>query len=241
VWGEWLGVLGEGPGWLLALARVTSAGAVLPGLLEVAADADTRSWDYWCKRIGEGWDWRTPDTRREAALGLATRAHATELFESLRLGDPAVARREAFSGNVVAGTVTAVDATRLGRAFTVVADVALSRLRVGTKVGWWAGEPGEQHLSTLGTGRVADAVMDASGRLSMRVQDVAASLVGAMVVGQRVTLRPVPVDPMMQQRARSQMARRYNSPGNWVAGRGRAPEARADVPLDVILAAAGDD
>ena len=44
----------------------------------------------------------------EAALGLATRCDAAELYESLRLGDPLVATREFFSGTVVSRVVTII-------------------------------------------------------------------------------------------------------------------------------------
>jgi len=108
-WLRWLHVKATGPRALLDLAAVVAAGHTLPGLIEVFAEADTRSWQYHCKRIADGRDWRTADTRAEAALGLATRSDAAELYESLRLGDPLVAACAAFDGTVVPGTVRRAD------------------------------------------------------------------------------------------------------------------------------------
>src|SRR4051812_25928698 len=84
----------------------------LPGLTSLMED-DRAAWDLFAARLADArsnWDWRRRDNRREAALGLASRCDATELYASLRLGDPLIATRESFAGSVVCGVVTAMAA-----------------------------------------------------------------------------------------------------------------------------------
>ena len=133
VWRTWLGIADTGPRGLLELAALVSAGQTLPGL-ETFTEDDQRSWESFATRLADpktSWDWRMRDNRREAALGLATRCDAAELYESLRLGDPLVATRESFSGTVVSGVVTAVSArTRI----EVTLDHLACRLRENAAV-----------------------------------------------------------------------------------------------------------
>ena len=103
VWRTWFGVADAGPRGLLELATLVTAGETLPGL-ETCAEDDQHSWESFATRVADpttSWDWRRRDNRREAALGLATRCDAAELYASLRLGDPLVATRESFNGTVV--------------------------------------------------------------------------------------------------------------------------------------------
>src|SRR5690606_6122405 len=102
-WLHWFDIDDAGPVALLRLARATTTGPALPGLLDCAG-ADSRSWDAFTKRLRKQ-DWRRPDSRTDAALGLATRSDAAELFDSLILGDPLAAVAASFAGSVVCGTV----------------------------------------------------------------------------------------------------------------------------------------
>ena len=86
-WTHWLAITTTGPTALLDLADAVTAGHPLPGLGDLA-DVDARSWDYHRERITAGKDWRGPDNRQEAALGLATRCDAAELYDSLRWPTP---------------------------------------------------------------------------------------------------------------------------------------------------------
>lgn len=233
-WRAWLGIEDDGVVGLLDLARRTCAGSVLPGLLDLHG-ADSRSWQYLQRRLARGWQWHRPDGRREAALGLATREHAAQLYESLRLRDPAVARREQYTGRLVAGTV--VD-TR-GGDIVLQADRPLSRLRVGAEVAGWVGPADGEHAAThwLRTGRVAGAQMDLTATLRLTVSETVARP-GPLPLGARVTLRPKPADPAMQARERRNLTKLFARSGNWIAGRGAPTIRRSDVPLDVVLAAA---
>jgi hypothetical protein len=142
VWRTWLGIADAGPCGLLELAALVSAGETLPGL-ETFTEDDQHSWEAFATRLADpktSWDWRMRDNRREAALGLATRCDAAELYESLRLGDPLVAIRESFSGTVLSGVVTAVSArTRI----EVTLDHLACRLRENAAVEAFPGYPRE--------------------------------------------------------------------------------------------------
>ena len=235
-WLRWFDIDDAGPAALLRLARATTTGPALPGLLDCAG-ADSRSWDAFAKRLRKGQDWRRPDSRTDAALGLATRSDAAELFDSLLLGDPLAAVAASFAGSVVCGTVTS--ATK--GCFTVRADRPVSRLRPGARVAGWEGEPHDVQDSEarLRDGEIEAAVMGTDAALDIAVRD-AVFRPSPLSVGDRVSLRARPVDPFQQQRARRNLSQRYRTAGNWLAGRGTPTPRRGNVPLDVVLAAADE-
>jgi len=232
-WREWLGVTEKGAAGLLALAYRVADGPTLPGLLN-AVTIDARSWDAYGERIDAGRAWNAPDTRSDAALGLATRSHAGEWFDSIRLDDPRVTLAATFDGTVIPGTVQKVDK---GRA-VIVADQALSRLRVDTKVIGWKGGPLRQGRAVVLQGTVDDARIGRDGRLSLHIGDLPQK--PKVAVGDRVTLRPGWVDPYMQTMGRRRLAAGYRRGGNWIAGRGKPIQRPGTVPFDVIVAAAED-
>jgi len=235
-WLRWFGIDDAGPSALLQLARATAVGPVLPGLLDCAG-ADSRSWDAFAKRLRKGQDWRRPDSRTDAALGLATRSDAAELFDSLLLGDPLAAVAASFAGSVVCGTVTSATKGR----FTVRADRPVSRLRPGARVAGWEGEACDVQDSEtrLRDGEIEAAAMGTDAALDIAVRD-AVFRPSPLGVGDRVSLRARPVDPFQQQRARRNLSQRYRTAGNWLAGRGTPTPRRGNVPLDVVLAAADE-
>jgi hypothetical protein len=241
VWRRWLGVADAGPGGLLALAGAVAAGPTLPGL-EACREQDHASWDYFVGRLSDTarpWDWRSRDNRREAALGLATRCDAAELYASLRLADPLVATREAFGGTVTSGLVTAVPAEdRL----EVMLDRLACRLRPDTEVEGYPGQP-RAVPATAGPpwlrGRVADSRVTTDERLVLGLREVRARSSPPPRRGQRLTLRPRAVDPRQQQSNRQELHRRYAARRSWLSGGAPPTPRRRDVPLDVVIAAAG--
>lgn len=233
-WRTWLGITSSGPHALLELARRTAAGSTLPGLLDANA-TDSASWERYGQRLAAGRPWWARDTRIDAALGLVARSHAVEWFESLRLDDPLVAVAAAHDGTVVPGRVVACD----GAAVVVEADRALSRLRVDAKVTAWAGEPVNANRTACLNGRVLAATIGTDARLTITVGGLVRRPRG-LAPGDRVTLRPGRVDPFMQANGRRLMAGGYHRGANWIAGRGKPVARRGAVPLDVIVAAAGD-
>jgi hypothetical protein len=239
IWRTWLGIADAGPRGLLELASAASAGQTLPGLDSCLED-DQRSWESFATRVADpktSWDWRMRDNRREAALGLATRCDAAELWESLRLGDPLVATRASFSGTVVSGVISAVTARTL---IEVTLDNLACRLRENADVEGFPGYPRDV-LPANGRvwlkGRVAATLVTGAERLVVTIAD-AVVRPGPARIGQRVTLRPRSVDPRQQRNGRHELQRRYAARRSWLSG-GIAPAPRRrDLPLDVVVAAA---
>jgi hypothetical protein len=240
VWRTWFGIADTGPRGLLELAALVSAGQTLPGL-ETFTEDDQRSWESFVARVSDpktSWDWRMRDNRREAALGLATRCDAAELYESLRLGDPLVATRASFSGTVVSGVVTAVSArTRI----EVTLDYLACRLRENAAI---EGSPGyPRDVPTANGrgpwlhGRVAATRVTTDERLVVTITD-AVVRPGPARIGQRVTLRSRSVDPRQQRSGRHELHRRYAARRSWLSGGAAPAPRRRDVPLDVVVAAA---
>jgi hypothetical protein len=149
------------------------------------------------------------NNRREAALGLATRCDAAELYESLRLGDPLVATRESFSGTVVSGIVTAASARAL---IEVSLDYLACRLREVAAsegfLGFPRDVPAANGRGPWLHGRVAATRVTADERLVVTVTDGVVRP-GPARIGQRVTLRPRSVDPRQQRSGRQELHRRY--------------------------------
>ncbi|HET6315889.1 MAG TPA: hypothetical protein VFG86_05485 [Chloroflexota bacterium] len=242
VWRAWLGVADRGPRGLLDMAAAVSAGTVLPGL-DALADDDRDSWDSFVARTRDtkaNWDWRRRDSRREAALGLATRCDAAELWQSLRLGDPLVAVRESFAGTVVSGVVTSVPSRDV---LEVTLDRLACRLRERTAVEGFAGYPRDVPPALLAAplvrGTVSATRVTLDERLVLTI-DAAAVRSGAVRRGQRITLRPRSVDPRQQRSGRYELHRRYAARRSWLSGGAAPVPRRRDVPLDVVVAAATD-
>lgn len=233
-WLAWLSIESTGPQALYELAHKTTSGKVLPGLLK-GTEADVKSWERWRTRITAGRPWWARDSRLDAALGLRDRSHATEWYESIRLDDPRVAVAASFTGTVIAGTVSAVTPTGI----SLEADQPLSRLRVGAKVTGWQGEPHDASSRVALQGLVTDAVIDARAQLTLTVAPERRAM-RALTPGERITLRPERVDPWMQVTSQKLLSYGYRRGSNWIAGHGKPLPRQSNVPLDVIVAAAGD-
>jgi hypothetical protein len=237
VWRQWLGAGDRGPRGLLDLARRVAREPTLPGLTALAEE-DRASWDLFSARLADAkssWNWRRRDSRREAALGLASRCDATELYSSLRLGDPLVATRESFAGSVVCGVVSAVSA----RVVEVTADQLACRLREQAAIEGYPGRPMDLPPaltpSPVVRGNVAATRVDGTGRLVITIDS---STVRPTNVGQRLTLRPRSVDPRQQRGGRQELHRRYAARRSWLSGGAAPTPRRREVPLDVVVAAA---
>lgn len=238
VWRQALAIADRGPRGLLELAAAVSGGTTLPGLEAVAED-DRASWDAFVGRITDPklrWDWRRRDSRREAALGLASRCDAAELYESLRLGDPLVATRESFGGTVVSGVVTALPSRSV---VVVKLDQLSCRLREQTAIDGFAGYPRDLPpalaSAPLLRGRVVASTVSTDERLVITIGD---AILRSARVGQRVTLRPRSIDPRQQRSGRQELHRRYAARRSWLSGGSPPTPRRRDVPLDLVIAAA---
>ena len=238
VWRRWLGVADPGPRGLLALAASVSTGTTLPGL-DALADEDRVTWDAFAARMTDpssGWDWRRRDSRREAALGLASRCDAAELYESLRLGDPLVATRESFAGTVVSGVITALSSRSV---VEITLDQLTCRLRERTAVEGFAGYPRDLPPALTSTplvrGQVTATRVTQQEHLVITVGD---AVLRSISIKQRVTLRPRSIDPRQQRSGRQEIHRRYAARRSWLSGGAAPTPRRRDVPLDVVIAAA---
>jgi hypothetical protein len=240
VWRQWVGIANTGSEGLLQLAAAASAGRTLPGL-ETFAQDDRASWESFCSRMSDAslrWDWRTRDSRREAALGLASRCDAAELYESVRLGDPLVAPRESFSGSVVTGLISALPSRSV---VMVTLDRLACRLRDGAAVEGYPGYPRDLPATGQQTpcvrGLVGSSRVTTLERLVLTISD--AALRPPLVrTGLRITLRPRLVDPRQQRSGRQELHRRYAVRRSWLSGGPPPTPRRRDVPLDVAIAAA---
>ena len=238
VWRRWLGVADPGPRGLLALAASVSTGTTLPGL-DALEEEDRVTWDAFVARMTDasfGWDWRRRDSRREAALGLASRCDAAELYESLRLGDPLVATRESFGGTVVTGIITALPARSV---IEVTLDQLTCRLRERSSVEGFAGYPRDLPPALTSTplvrGQVTATRATQQEQLVITVGD---AVLRSISIKQRVTLRPRSIDPRQQRSGRQEIHRRYAARRSWLSGGAAPTPRRRDVPLDVVIAAA---
>ena len=238
VWRRWVGVADPGPPGLLELAARVSSGTTLAGLDALVED-DRVAWDTFAARMTDPasrWDWRHRDSRREAALGLASRCDAAELYDSLRLGDPLVAMRESFGGRVVSGIVTATPSRSV---IEITLDQLTCRLREQSAVEGFAGYPRDLPPALAATplvrGQVAATRVTAQEQVVVTIGD---AVLRAVSIRQRITLRPRSIDPRQQRSGRQELHRRYAARRSWLSG-GAAPTLRRrDVPLDVVIAAA---
>lgn len=226
----------------LALVRLATICPPLPGL-NVMPERDSR--DYGYRARGSQKNWHRRDSRSRAAMGLTTRTQAAEMFASLRLGDPLVATAERLTGTVVTGTVTEIDTrphrgTSAVRGARVVTRQPVCRHRAEASLSGWLGQAWDPQDFLL-KATLAETRMDANGSLTLALEDAVNSGPRTLQVGDTITLRPQPVSTRMQSQETGSMFDTYADSGNWLSRRGKAPQARRAVPMDVVIAAATDD
>jgi hypothetical protein len=236
-WVRWLSIPGRGPAALLQLAERAAEGSPLPGLEHYTED-DQWSWTALARRVAGGRPWHSPDTPAEAAIGLAGRCDAADLYTSLRLADPLVAAREVHTGNVITARITAM--TRRGQ-LTLTSHQPMCRLRPETEVQGWIGEawqaplPGDPTSVRLRGARLSAVSIDATRTLTLTL--AGARFSATPQLGTAVSLRARAVDPHQQRHGRRNLSSLYRRPDNWLRGRPRRPWNQP-VPLDVAIAAA---
>lgn len=233
-WLAWLDIDDTGPHGTLQAARRLAAGAALPGLSEHAT-SDEYSWQARQRRLDAGDGYDRPDGRDETVLGLASRSHAAELYTSQRLDDPAVRVAAVHQGTVVPGTV--IDQPT-PTSLVMVTDHLINRLRTGTDVAAWTGEPADHPERTM-AGTVSDATIGPTGRLLLTITGLSSRT--KISAGSRLTLRPAPANAHQQRRARQNLRTRLRRPDNWLARNRTVQPQRRHVPLDVVIASATDD
>lgn len=137
-WRQWLDIPGDDLPGLLTVHELLSTGTPLPWLRTLAED-DLYAYSTAQTEHGDGFDWRRPDTPGRAALGLRARCDAADLFAAALLADPLYRLRATHTGHVLTGTADPLG-DRLKRTRLTCTRLD-SRLRPGTAVTGWVGEP----------------------------------------------------------------------------------------------------
>ena len=119
--------------------------------------AESDEWYYNAAKSAhsDGMDWRRPDTRYRAALGLRDRCDAADLYAAALLTDPLHRLRAVHTGEVVTGTAHPLK-DRLHRV-EVTCQRMDARLRPGTGLTGWTGGPrttGPRFSATLAAATV---------------------------------------------------------------------------------------
>jgi hypothetical protein len=231
-WRAWLGVTDDGCAGMHAILGRLQDGGPLALLDAIQAD-DARSWTQAQRDHADLRDWRTPDSTGRAAIGLRSRCDSADLYAAALLTDPLYRRRGVHTGHVVTGQATVPAGRR--REMTVTCDRMDARLRAGSDITGWAGLPADPQPSTFAGTVTATAV-----RGGLLVLDLASVGINKPASGDRVTLIPAAPSPKVIESGQRRYQGLYGTRTSWlVTGRHPAP-ARRDVPLDVLVASAGD-
>ncbi len=235
VWRRWLDVPDAHLAGMLAVYDLLCDGAVLPLLVELGDD-DAYSYGQAVKALGDGWDWRRPDTTGRAAVGLRSRCDAAAVYSAALLSDPLWRLRQVHTGEVVVGEVSDDVPAQGASLVEVRCDRLDARLRVGTDVVWWVGGPATPNRAGVWGGTVRLATVD-QGQLVLSVR-VGARRDTTVRAGEPVTLMPAPPS-VHRQRSGQRLYRRLQfSRRSWLVTGRSATTTRRTVPLDVLLAGA---
>lgn len=230
-WRSWLNIADPSTTGLLDLHAAITAAPALPGLADLEED-DLYAYSRAQADHADHRDWRHPDARARAALGLRSRCDAAEVYGSALLTDPAHRRRSVHTGHVITGTA---DDHPDRRTFTVRADRLDARTRPGHDVTGWIGTPTQTGPALIGT---ITATHADGNTLVLTVKHSGASTTPAP--GDAITLHDMPVTPAGQRWRRKHFGSLYKARRSWLTT-GRNPEpTRRDVPLDVLVAGAHD-
>lgn len=228
----------NGIGALHSWHRVVTTGPVLPGLDAVREDDD---WllEAAQESVREQRSWDRPETLHLAAARLASRCDAADLYDAALLADPLWRARGVHTGFVCHGAVI-TGAGRQANRVTVQADRLDTRLKTGTTVIGWPGEP-------------MTAMPDAQNRFSgevfaTAVEDGALTVsIGGLrktgyrpAAGESVTVIPAPPSVSTIRSRRSAVARLYKRRFSWLSQGATPTASRRPVPLAVLIAAADE-
>lgn len=219
--------------------RAITGGPLLPGL-ESLRDDDDWHLEVAQQAIRDQRSWDRPETLHLAAARLASRCDAADLYAAALLADPLWRARAVHTGFVCHGAVVS-GAGAEGNRVAVCAKRLDTRLKAGTSVIGWPGEP-------------MTAMPDAENRF---VGEVFATAVedGALTVtigglrktgyrpaaGETVTIIPAPPSVSVIRSRRTAVARLYRRRFSWLSQGATPVAARRPVPLAVMIAAADED
>ena len=225
-------------GGLHSWHRAVTSGTVLPGLDAIREDDD---WllEGQQNALNDARSWDRPESLHIAAARLATRCDAADLYDAALLADPLWRARAVHTGFVCHGEAV-VGAGAQGNRLTVRAGRLDTRLKSGTAVTGWAGDP-------------MTAMPDSENRFSGEVYATAVED-GALTVtigglrktgyrpaaGETLTVIPAPPSVSTIRSRRSTVARLYRRRFSWLSQGATPTAARRGVPLAVLIAAADD-
>lgn len=228
----------NGVGGLHIWHSAVTGGSLLPGLDALREDDD---WQLEGAQdaVREQRSWDRPETLHIAAARLASRCDAADLYDAALLADPLWRARGVHTGFVCHGdAVTGAGAQ--GNRVTVRAERLDTRLKAGTSVIGWPGEP-------------MTAMPDVENRFGGEVFATAVED-GALIVtigglrktgyrpaaGEKVTIIPAPPSVSVIRSRRTAVARLYRRRFSWLSQGATPTAARRPVPLAVMIAAADE-
>lgn len=243
-WIRWLRLPAQPVAALFALTAKVLDGAAMP-FEAVVHGNDRARHRAVCNNFGTGRDWRKRDSRMAAALGLASREHAAELYDAGLLTDPIYAAAAIHDGTVTAAVATGMSKTGNLTVATFASRLPVCRLREGKQVEVIAGETTALPLSALhrvvGTVTDVSVASDGTVMVSVRVPRPRDSAAQPVQVGSRYLIGPQRPDSQMQARSRQTLASRYGAKGCWLTGTAQPKRIDREVPLDVIVRAAAHE
>ncbi|WP_292981041.1 hypothetical protein [Mycobacterium sp.] len=215
-----------------------TSGPLLPGLESLGEDDD---WHLEAAQeaVQEHRSWDRPETLQLAAARLASRCDAADLYDAALLADPLWRARGVHTGFVCHGEIAA-GAGAEGNRVTMRADRLDTRLKVGSSVTGWPGEPTTAMPDTENrlTGEVfATAVED--GALVVTIGGLRKSGYRP-AAGETVTVIPAPPSVSVIRSRRTAVARLYRRRFSWLSQGSTPTAARRPVPLAVMIAAADE-
>jgi hypothetical protein len=233
-WLAWLGISDSGCAAMLALLGKLQEGESLALLAAIEQD-DKRSWAAAQHDFTSGRDWRHPDSAGRAAAGLQSRCDTADLYAAALLTDPLYRLRAVHTGHVVTGTATLATGTGPRRhTLTVTCDRMDTRLRPGTDITGWAGSPADPAPARF-TGTVTDAAV-IGGALTLTAT---IGTVHRPLSGSRITLHPAAPHQRILTEGRRRVEQLYGTRWSWLTTGHTPGLERREVPLDVMVAAAG--
>lgn len=218
--------------------RTVTSGTVLPGLDAIREDDD---WllEGQQNALNAARSWDRPESLHIAAARLATRCDAADLYDAALLADPLWRARAVHTGFVCHGEAV-VGAGAQGNRLTVRAGRLDTRLKSGTAVTGWAGDP----MTTMPnsenrfSGEVYATAVEA-GALTVSIGGLRKTGYRP-AAGETLTVIPAPPSVSTIRSRRATVARLYRRRFSWLSQGATPTAARRGVPLAVLIAAAED-
>ncbi len=229
----------DGVAGLLRWHGGVTCGPVLPGL-DMLRDDDDWLLERYQEAVKEGRSWDVPETLGLAAMRLRSRCDAADIYDAALLSDPLWRARGVHTGHVCTGRVV-VGAGSAGNRVTVAAGRLDTRLRSGSAVIGWVGEPASARPGAEArfSGEVVTTEVE-SGVLHVTIGGLKRADYRPAAC-ETVTVLPAPPSESTIRSNRVVVSRLYRQKYSWLS-QGSTPVAvRRDVPLAVIIAAADND